>query len=400
MGHQRRVSNNVIATGLSNLKRRKRQQDTSSNGIMSFRNSFYSSNGSLGALYKNKPANNNFWGVSSNVNSSLNNINRRSKDKLIPQNARQSLHLKLKKKIFHNSKNSVGDNRREINMVPLNSYNRKNFNEKSYNGNPKNDKSHTSLDSYHTKSYENVIKSSSSMVFKNLNSNKPKPVTRHVNHKMLTSLTNKNIKEDLKKIKRKRDPGTEGSTVDAYSYDKTKKGKTMGSSEDIEDNSGNTTPELFPSESHSHQKHQKQNSLVNKMSDEFNNHEEKKYGSEGRVNEYEDGLPKGFDSPFEYKAISPSPHLNNSAMSKEVALENCSSRLKEDESKKDTKDFPLTPEKAVKYYKAYLSEYEETEILNYSSVFYINTNVKIDPKTGRKSKKNTQEFKVIKGEQL
>jgi len=96
VNHQRRASNNAIVNGLSNLKRRKKQQDLTTSGIPSFRNSFHSSNASLSTLYRNGAGANNFWANTNNVNTSLGSINKRSKEKIIPHNARQSLHLKLK----------------------------------------------------------------------------------------------------------------------------------------------------------------------------------------------------------------------------------------------------------------------------------------------------------------
>eukprot|EP00344_Euplotes_crassus_P009533 CAMPEP_0197018088 /NCGR_PEP_ID=MMETSP1380-20130617/79903_1 /TAXON_ID=5936 /ORGANISM="Euplotes crassus, Strain CT5" /LENGTH=410 /DNA_ID=CAMNT_0042445261 /DNA_START=138 /DNA_END=1371 /DNA_ORIENTATION=- len=273
---------------------------------------------------------------------------------------------------------------------------------KSYN-NPIPENASTSLDNYHTKSYEDVVKSSSSIMFKNINSQRPKPINGQINHKILAALANKNLKEGIMKKKSKKDLSADARIINAYSYDKEKKGHckvpTMGSTADQEDHSEETTQELYQTEAQSFPEPHKQNSFINKISDDLDHGEDKHYGSEGKVNEYDEGLPKEFDSPFEYKAISPSPHLNTSAMSKEVALDDRSSRMKEDESKKDSKDFPLTAAKAIIYYRKYLSEYEESEILNYSLIYYINLRAPIDKKKVNKAK-ISQEFKVIKGEQL
>jgi len=403
VNNQRKPINNAIASGLSNLKRRKRQQEIGPNGVLSFRNSFHNSNASLSTLYKKNSGMNNFWINSSNANSSLNSITKRSKEKLPPQNPRQSLHLKLKKKIFQNSKKSIDHtNRREINMLPLNTFNRKYPNEK-YSLNMKGNKDgplvkpymnkpgdnhSTSLDNYHTKSYENVMKSSSSIIFKNAHCNKPKPINGHINRKILAALANKNLKDEISKNnKRHAVLMVEESAVDvsdAYSYEKGKskgnsKGRTLGSTPDIiEGNCEGTSKDKFQTTVQSYPKPHKQNSLLNKIQEDLNPEEDKLYGSEGKVNEYEDGLPKGFDSPFEYKAISPSPHLNTSAMSKEIALDSTSARIREAESKvesqKESSDFPLTAAKAIIHYGKYLSEYEESEILNYTVVYYINKN--------------------------
>lgn len=129
--------------------------------------------------------------------------------------------------------------------------------------------------------------------------------------------------------------------------------------------------------------------------------------SDRRVNEYEDGLDNDFNSPVDYKAISPSPHLNNSAMSKEVGLDDRTSKLKEEDDKNlDSDDFPLTAAKTIIKYGKYLSEYEESEILNYMVIYYINKNVKINdtgPKSfrkGKKNKKDCKDIKVLRGEHL
>ena len=158
--------------------------------------------------------------------------------------------------------------------------------------------------------------------------------------------------------------------------------KTLDTTADgVEGITDGTKNEKYKTEPNSSIKPHKQNSFVNKISQVLNNEEEKLYGSEGKMNEYDD-RSKGFDSPFEYKAISPSPHLNTSAMSKEVALDDRTSRMKDDESKNDSKkesiEFPLTAAKTIIHYGKYLSEFEESEILNYMLIYYINKNVKID----------------------
>ena len=304
-------------------------------------------------------------------------------------------------------------------MGPLNSINKKNINQKyslnikggkeglivkSYNN--AGDSSNTSLDNYHTKSYEDVMKSSSSIMFKNLHKNKPKAINGQMNRKILAALANKNLKEDsIKRKKPKQDViVVEENMVDAsdaYSYDTKKdsdKQKTLDSTADgADDNSEKMNHGNFQTEPNSSTKPHKQNSFVNRISEVLNNEEEKLYGSEGKMNEYNDASSKGFDSPFEYKAISPSPHLNTSAMSKEVALDDRTSRIKEEESRNDSKnestEFPLTAAKTIIHYGKYLSEYEESEILNYMLIYYINKNVKIDEsgkskKQGKKAKKD------------
>lgn len=138
--------------------------------------------------------------------------------------------------------------------------------------------------------------------------------------------------------------------------------------------------------------------------------DEKQYGSDQMVKEYEDDLDREFGSPMDYKAISPSPNLNNSAMSKEVGLDDRTSKIKEDErneiSATESVSFPLTAAKTIIHYGKYLSEYEESEILNYMIIYYINTENASD-KTARSGRRRTKrdknefsEIKIVKGNHL
>ena len=138
--------------------------------------------------------------------------------------------------------------------------------------------------------------------------------------------------------------------------------------------------------------------------------DDKQYGSDQMVKEYEDDLDREFESPMDYKAISPSPNLNNSAMSKEVGLDDRTSKIKEDErneiSATESVSFPLTAAKTIIHYGKYLSEYEESEILNYMIIYYINTENASD-KTARSGRRRTKrdknefsEIKIVKGNHL
>jgi hypothetical protein len=42
-------------------------------------------------------------------------------------------------------------------------------------------------------------------------------------------------------------------------------------------------------------------------------------------------------------------------------------------SEVETPEFPLTPAKVLKFYRKYLSNFEQSEILQYQIVYYINT---------------------------
>lgn len=131
-----RKPNNGIINGLSNMKRRKKQQEINANEIQSFGSSFRGSNDrlpeekhqvrdyfktrynsfknsplmgsskgmeahentSLATIYKKNNGLKNFWHNSSITNTSMDNIKKnRSRDGLLQQNARQNFHLKIKK---------------------------------------------------------------------------------------------------------------------------------------------------------------------------------------------------------------------------------------------------------------------------------------------------------------
>lgn len=377
--------NSGIVSGLSNMKRRKKQQEFASNNIPSFGSSFRTSNerfpenpahnrdyiktrynsfknspligttkapgivdGNLATLYRDKSK-----GMGENwQNSSINSTSmgaikkNRSRDGLIQQNIRQNLQLKLKKRIFNDPKKSIGETRREINMPTLNSQNRRNQHEKysilkqsndeslNKSDNRPVDKANTSLDTYHTKSFEDVIKSSSSIMLKNLQKNKPQPANYNMNKKILAALANSKFKESAPNIRKPKNEVivVEENSVDAtdaYSYaNETKKGstkvRTQESTTDQVDEiqtQGTIYDKIQAETHHSLTKPQKQNSFTNNTSEDLINDEEKLYGSEGLVNEYNENLDQDFESPIEYKAISPSPHPNTSAMSKEVGLD-------------------------------------------------------------------------------
>ena len=138
--------------------------------------------------------------------------------------------------------------------------------------------------------------------------------------------------------------------------------------------------------------------------------EEKQYGSDQMVKEYEDDLDREFDSPMEYKAISPSPNLNNSAMSKEIGLDDRTSKIKEDErneiSATESISFPLTAAKTIIHYGKYLTEYEESEILNYMIIYYVNienannNTTRSGRKKTKRDKNEYSEIKATKGNHL
>lgn len=392
----------------------------------------------LGTIYRKNSGLNNFWQNSSITTTSMGNIKRnRSKEGLIQQNARQNLHLKLKKKVFTNPKKSIGETRREINMPTLNSQNRKNPHEKyslhsnggmskdnpltkSENNRPGH-KPNASLDKYHTKSFEDVMQSSSSIIFKNLQKTKPQAINYQMNRKILAALANKKFNEEVSaKAKASQEViVVEENSIDAsdaYSYcNDTKKGSTKLRTQDSttdhpdENQSDNTIYDKISGATvHSQVKPQKQNSFSHPVKTEVRSEEEKQYGSDRRVNEYDDTLDKSFDSPVMYKAISPSPKLNTSAMSKEVGLDDRTSKIKEENTDRhpDSVEFPLTAAKTIIHYGKYLSEFEESEILNYMVVYYINTNIELTnaqtkgKKKQRKAKKDLREIKVVKGEHL
>ena len=138
------------------------------------------------------------------------------------------------------------------------------------------------------------------------------------------------------------------------------------------------------------------------MSEDMKSEEEKHCGSDRRNNEYNDTFAGEFKSPIDYKAISPSPHLNNSAMSREIGLDDRTSKIKEEEERNpDSTEFPMTAAKTIIHFGKYLSEFEESEILNYMVVYYINRNVRVgEAKKKGKAKKDVKELKVAKGEHL
>jgi hypothetical protein len=240
-----------------------------------------------------------------------------------------------------------------------------------------------------------------------------------MNHKILAALANSKFKESAPNIRKPKNEITivEENSVDAtdaYSYvNDTKKGSTKvrtqeSTTDQIDEiqTQGTIYDKIQAETHHSLTKPQKRNSFTNNTSEDLND-EEKLYGSEGLVNEYNENLGQDFESPIDHKATGPSPHPNTSAMSKEVGLDDRTSRIKEEEDLKiDSTDFPLTAAKTIIHYGQLLSEYEESEILNYMVIYYINKNLKSERsartlKSNKKQKKDPRgEIKVIKGEHL
>ena len=250
-----------------------------------------------------------------------------------------------------------------------------------------NNKVNTSLDTYHTKSFENVMNGSTSVIFKNLNKiNQENKIQPQGNKKILAILASKKQFEAQNFTKKNRDiivaEENPLEVSDAYSYGfDTKKGsiklKTQDSTTDhldsiqSESNNGDKTSlETYQTKVKGVQKHK---SFTNS-----DPQDDKKMESDRRVTEYDSTIDKDFQSPMDYKAVSPSPNLNTSAMSKEVGLDDRTSKLKEDEKDfvlgEEVVSFPLSAAKTIIHFGKYLSEYEESEILNYMVIYYINTN--------------------------
>jgi len=475
----RKQGNNAIISGLSNMKRRKKQQEFMSQDQSIFGNSLWSSNEgiqdtalrgrdhirtrynsfknsplmsanknakindvSLGTIYTSSRFNN-LWQNSAVSNTSFNGIKKnKSRDGLIQHNARQNLQLKIKKRGFGIQKKSSEENRREINMPSINSQNRRrpadqfniqmhamdhqNEGLKSDLMPPEGNQANTSLNNYHTKSFENVLQSSSSVIFKNLKKTKP---DNRLNKRILASLANKKkvIGESASNTKNANETIAieEGSILasDAYSYVKdNKKDSTKVQTQDSstinqeESRSENLISEKIPDSTYySQTKPSHYKSMAKQPNEDLRSQdEEKQYWSDQMIKEYEDDLDRDFESPIDYKAKSPSPFLNNSAMSKEVGLDDRTSKIKEDEildkiidkSATESISFPLTAAKTIIHYGKYLSEYEESEILNYMVIYYVNTkaqndkNNKSSKKKTKKSKSEPNEIKVVSGEHL
>ena len=86
-----------------------------------------------------------------------------------------------------------------------------------------------------------------------------------------------------------------------------------------------------------HQKHtqmkntNQQKSSVKNVNDETRSEEEGKlFKSDRRITENDNRLDKDLESPLKEKAVSHLPKINNSTMSKEVGLDDRTSKLKED----------------------------------------------------------------------
>lgn len=159
---------NSINAGISNLKRRNKQQELKSESFSGLGNSLASNNERLFEgkykgrdqiktkynSFKNSPLNtsykpslgnsentqstiynknssgvNNFWQVSTSGENNLEALNmNKSRDVIIQQNARHNLNLNLKKKIFNNPnlKKNIVETRREINMPTITTQNKRN----------------------------------------------------------------------------------------------------------------------------------------------------------------------------------------------------------------------------------------------------------------------------------
>lgn len=289
-----------------------------------------------------------------------------------------------------------------------------------------NEKSNVSLDNWHTKSFENVIKSSNSALFNNLKKARPEKELIQGSRKILAMLANKHKNESLPPKQSDTIIVEEGSieVTDAYSYGKdTKKEsmkmKTQGSSSDpVEENQSESIGEkliydkISSDTNYTKPKNanQKNPSVIN--INEKSRSEEGKFESDRRITEKDNTLDRDFVSPLKNKAISPSPKINHTAMSKEVGLDDRTSKIiedeKEDKPTKDVAKLPLTAAKTIVHFGKFLSEYEETEILNYKTIYYINKHLKLSEslsnmrlnKRSKKNKKDSIEIKVIPGEHI
>lgn len=273
------------------------------------------------------------------------------------------------------------------------------------------EKPNTSLNTYHNSSFESGLNKADSVIFKNLKKARPAKDVIQNNKRILAVLANKKLNGELKPVQKIEENSLAAS--DAYSYgNETKKESTKLRTQDSttdhmdENQSDNMegdkaiydklSSDSYPTQQKKAHQHK---TLTKNMNDDLRDEEEdKQYGSDKRINEYDSTLANDFDSPIDYKATSASPNLNGSAMSKEVGLDDRTSILKDDE--KDDKDqntasttpkFPLSAAKTIIHYGKYLSEYEESEILNYMVVYYINKNIKLDEgskpgKSGKKTK--------------
>ena len=172
MANLKKPNVNNITAGISNLKRRNKQNEMKTESFAGLGSSISNSNenllegklkgrdyiktkynsfkssplttsykASLGTaentqstIYnKNNNGLSNFWQVSASGDNNLEGIKmNRSRDGLIHPNARHNLNLKLKKKIFNNPniKKNIVETRREINMPTINSQNKRNPHEK------------------------------------------------------------------------------------------------------------------------------------------------------------------------------------------------------------------------------------------------------------------------------
>lgn len=289
-----------------------------------------------------------------------------------------------------------------------------------------NEKSNISLDNWHTKSYENVIKTSNSALFSNLKKARPEKELIQGSRKILAMLANKHKNDILVPKQQDTIVVDEGSieVSDAYSYGKeTKKEsmkmKTQGSTSDpIEENQSESNGEKLPYDKISSDTNytKLKNTIKNKSSvqnlNEKSKSEEGKRESDRRITEYDDTIDRNFESPLKNKAISPSPKMNDTAMSKEVGLDDRTSKIKEDEKeekpKADVAKLPLPAAKAIVHFGKFLSEYEESEILNYKMIYYVNKHLKLSEslslnrlnKRLKKNKKDTIEIKITPGEHI
>ena len=107
-----------------------------------------------------------------------------------------------------------------------------------------------------------------------------------------------------------------------------------------------------------HQKHtqmkntNQQKSSVKNVNDETRSEEEGKlFKSDRRITENDNRLDKDLESPLKEKAVSHLPKINNSTMSKEVGLDDRTSKLKEDEKEEkavtDVIKLPPTASKTI-----------------------------------------------------
>ena len=288
-----------------------------------------------------------------------------------------------------------------------------------------NTKPNTTLDTYLTKSFEHIIGEQTAVSNpKTSNAGNSHP---QGNKRILAMLTNNKQLEVHKFGKKNSDTGILNSleVSDAYSYGSHAKKNSikLRTQESVEEQFDSIHSESISGDKAANDKmsaetyytqmkefHKQIKSFTKNTNSDVKG--DKIIESDRRVTEHDSTFDKDFQSPADYKAVSPSPNLNTSAMSKEIGLDDRSSIMKEEKDNifgEEIVSFPLSAAKTIIHFGKYLSEYEESEILNYMVIYYINKNSKSDEspervtkstKKSKKSKNDWREIKVAAGEQL